>query len=580
MSELNDTVQIESINFNLTGNSPIFDYLPVFVSDFISNINNNLSNINNFESNNISEIINYSKDRFQDFTNKVAINLYNLPVFTYNDETKDSILSEYLKPEFFTFFIIISIAVTLVIIGSYSTIEKPKNALNPNVDHPLFDPMDNEITFNYEEIPKIDGKAVVLLPILGTVTILGLYYGVNKLNLQDLNYYLNHYFLFMGLNSNFFTINYLTKLIIRKFCYFFNLKSINFFKKYKLTISDDTKYLPSGFENNYLLPEFTKEEKIIKEEKLSESRDEVLIKDQTFNFYFSKIDFNSILLSILLCSIYYFFNGSKNWILSNSLAFTNSIFGIKSTKLSSFAPAIFLLSAFFFYDIYFVFRSDVMMTVATSIDIPAKILIPNSSLNSTNITELDKIKELSYSMLGLGDIVLPSMLMSLCLRFDLYNFHEANPNTEFYHNRSYPKPYFTTIILSYITALIATVTVLYKYKHGQPALLYISPSLIFCLILTSLRRGEFKKMINFSENVDKDEPTLTDIICSEETLFLSGKIQEEDIDDVEDNDYIPTDIDDEEEEFDDEDDDENTIDLDFEEDEIILEVIEDEEESD
>lgn len=86
-------------------------------------------------------------------------------------------------------------------------------------------------------------------------------------------------------------------------------------------------------------------------------------------------------------------------------------------------------------------------------------------------------------------------------------------------------------------------------------------------------------MINFSENVDKDEPILTDVVCSEETLFLSGKIQEEDIDDVEDNDYIPTDIDDEEEEFD-EDNDENTIDLDFEEDEIILEVIEDGEESD
>ena len=67
-----------------------------------------------------------------------------------------------------------------------------------------------------------------------------------------------------------------------------------------------------------------------------------------------------------------------------------------------------LLILLFFYDIFFVFGTDVMVTVAKSIDAPIKLKFPKDLL-------ADPPK---YSILGLGDIVLPGVFISMCLRFD------------------------------------------------------------------------------------------------------------------------------------------------------------------
>ena len=56
------------------------------------------------------------------------------------------------------------------------------------------------------------------------------------------------------------------------------------------------------------------------------------------------------------------------------------------------------------YDVVFVFGSDVMMTVATNFDMPMKLLFP--------------IKGKGYAMLGIGDIIVPGLLVSMCLRAD------------------------------------------------------------------------------------------------------------------------------------------------------------------
>lgn len=63
----------------------------------------------------------------------------------------------------------------------------------------------------------------------------------------------------------------------------------------------------------------------------------------------------------------------------------------------------------FFYDIFFVFGTDVMLTVAKSIDAPIKLLFPRNW--SADPPE--------FSLLGLGDIVLPGVFIAMCLRFDI-----------------------------------------------------------------------------------------------------------------------------------------------------------------
>ena len=57
----------------------------------------------------------------------------------------------------------------------------------------------------------------------------------------------------------------------------------------------------------------------------------------------------------------------------------------------------------FVYDVFFVFATDVMVTVAKSFDAPIKLLIPKDIWAPTY----------NFSMLGLGDIVLPGKCCSL-----------------------------------------------------------------------------------------------------------------------------------------------------------------------
>ena len=52
----------------------------------------------------------------------------------------------------------------------------------------------------------------------------------------------------------------------------------------------------------------------------------------------------------------------------------------------------------------FVYGSDVMMTVAQGFDAPMKILIP--------------IRGVGMAMIGIGDIIVPGFLVSMCLRAD------------------------------------------------------------------------------------------------------------------------------------------------------------------
>ncbi len=73
-------------------------------------------------------------------------------------------------------------------------------------------------------------------------------------------------------------------------------------------------------------------------------------------------------------------------------------------KVSNFKTVFLLLWLLFFYDIFWVFKSDLMVTVAKNFDVPIKLFLPYG----------DK-----KSILGLGDMVLPGILVALALKFDV-----------------------------------------------------------------------------------------------------------------------------------------------------------------
>lgn len=73
-------------------------------------------------------------------------------------------------------------------------------------------------------------------------------------------------------------------------------------------------------------------------------------------------------------TIYYFM--TKNWIANNIFGIAFSISGIQSIILPDFKIGFILLWGLFFYDIFWVYGTDVMITVAKSLDAPIKLLFP------------------------------------------------------------------------------------------------------------------------------------------------------------------------------------------------------------
>ena len=72
-----------------------------------------------------------------------------------------------------------------------------------------------------------------------------------------------------------------------------------------------------------------------------------------------------------------------------------------------------------------------------------------------------------FSLLGLGDIVIPGLFVALLLRLDLKVAH-ADPNGAEY--KVFPKPYFYVNMLSYILGLLATVLVMFYFNAAQVGL--------------------------------------------------------------------------------------------------------------
>lgn len=185
-----------------------------------------------------------------------------------------------------------------------------------------------------------------------------------------------------------------------------------------------------------------------------------------------------------------------------------------------------------------------MVTVAKSLDVPIKLMFPRPSAPG------DPASVPSHAMLGLGDVVLPGIVIGLALRFDLYLFYlrrqKTTPATatspekiekpqyfplagrwsdHFWTHSltgrplwtssrealskpeapfTFPKTYFKASLVGYVLGLLATLGVMIVWNHAQPALLYLVPGVLGSIWLTALVRGELSLMWNYTEEVEEE----------------------------------------------------------------------------
>ncbi|KPA80435.1 putative Signal peptide peptidase [Leptomonas pyrrhocoris] len=163
-----------------------------------------------------------------------------------------------------------------------------------------------------------------------------------------------------------------------------------------------------------------------------------------------------------------------SWIANNVLAFAFGVTALESLHVGGFSASFVLLIGLFFYDIFWVFGSDVMLTVATGIDGPIKILFPQTIFGDHQ----------QKSLLGLGDIIVPGFFICQTLVFSKDFVKRGNL-------------YFATAMVAYTLSLFNTMAVMLIFQHGQPALLFIVPWLLISFCAVAIYQGDVRAAWNF-----------------------------------------------------------------------------------
>ena len=220
----------------------------------------------------------------------------------------------------------------------------------------------------------------------------------------------------------------------------------------------------------------------------------------------------TFIIGLLVGCIYFM---KKKWILNNILGMAFSIFGIENLMLGEYKVGLILLSLLFFYDIFWVFYTPVMVSVAKNIEGPVKLMFPKLK---EDIEKMRKEKgedneyagkaydPREYNMIGLGDIVIPGVYVALMLRFDIYLYKKAKKDISQFGFTFKNMKYFIITFIFYNLGIIITLSSMYFFNHAQPALLYLVPCTLLSSTLLAFQQKDFKELWKFNEEkLDEEE---------------------------------------------------------------------------
>jgi signal peptide peptidase-like 3 len=103
--------------------------------------------------------------------------------------------------------------------------------------------------------------------------------------------------------------------------------------------------------------------------------------------------------------------------------------------------------------------------------------------------------------LGLGDIVMPGLLLCFVLRFDAYKRKQLNTDTtqdvvQIKKQKNIRITYFHCSLVGYLVGLITATLSTEVFKLAQPALLYLVPFTLLPLLIMAYLKGDLKRMWN------------------------------------------------------------------------------------
>lgn len=296
---------------------------------------------------------------------------------------------------------------------------------------------------NGETPESMTSKDAAMFPIIASVTLLGLYIFFKLFSKEYINLLLTVYFFGLGVLA----VAHLLRPSVERI-------------------------LPASFPNmTYTL-------------NLTEGKSDK--KTEMLNFEFDRIDLLCLAVSSVF-GVWYFWK--KHWIANNIFGLAFSLNGVELLHLNTVTTGCILLGGLFVYDIFWVFGTDVMVTVAKSFEAPIKLIFPMDLLEKG-------LSASNFAMLGLGDIVIPGIFIALLLRFD----HSSKKDKT-------SRVYFYSGFIAYFVGLVVTVLVMHAFKAAQPALLYLVPACLGTPITLALLRGELTELFKYEDNPEKSGET-------------------------------------------------------------------------
>lgn len=175
-------------------------------------------------------------------------------------------------------------------------------------------------------------------------------------------------------------------------------------------------------------------------------------------------------------------NASYGWLLQDTIAIMLLLTIQRTLRLPNLKVGTLLLVCTFFFDIFWVFLSPLIFKKSVMIEVATGGGTGQSVPMVLKIPAMTGALPGQFKILGLGDIAIPGLLISLLLRHDLASKVPCG------------KGYFTAGVVGYALGLVATFVSLYLMQHGQPALLFLVPGTLVPTFAIAARKGEFQQL--------------------------------------------------------------------------------------
>uniref|UniRef100_A0A803VQE1 Histocompatibility minor 13 n=1 Tax=Ficedula albicollis TaxID=59894 RepID=A0A803VQE1_FICAL len=201
----------------------------------------------------------------------------------------------------------------------------------------------------------ITSRDAARFPIVASCTLLGLYLFFKIFSQEYINLLLSMYFFVLGILALSHTISPMMN-----------------------------RFFPANFPNKQYQLLFTQGS--------GESKEEIV------NYEFDTKDLVCLALSSVV-GVWYLLR--KHWIANNLFGLAFSLNGVELLHLNNVSTGCILLGGLFIYDVFWVFGTNVMVTVAKSFEAPIKLVFPQDLLEKGLDAD-------NFAMLGLGDIVIPA----------------------------------------------------------------------------------------------------------------------------------------------------------------------------